>query len=688
MTDAPSGNITAQPFHAPKRKYRPELDGLRAFAVVAVIINHFNQDLLPSGYLGVDIFFVISGYVITSSLTDRPSKNFLDFVTGFYERRIKRLVPALVVFVLITSVLICLVNPDPVKVLRTGLFSLFGLSNIYLFQQSTDYFAQSTKLNPFTHTWSLGVEEQFYLLFPFLIWFSGFAQQSARGRRNLLLWVGALTIASLIGFIYLHEDNQPASYFLMPPRFWEMAAGCLLFVGVQRRAKIVQLLEKVPPLLILAAIIVIMLRSVGGRVGIIAIVSLTAILMTSLKKESRAYKLLTIKMVIYIGLISYSLYLWHWGILSLARWTIGISWWSAPILLTIMVVLAALSYEYLEQPIRKKAVKNRSRTFIIGASALAAAAVIETALASPSVTNKLTLVREDDGIFQKGRKSHQNYIGRFTKRTTRDCTVGPARLLSRPVIKSSIKKCLWVGETSDNKTPVVAILGDSHARQLFPITETLAKEMSLSVYNFSYGTCLVPQDPKQMKKTCMNVNNVPMWVYEELRRPVIFIIASIADPMLHFPSAAMQKQRVASFRMAFEEVLNKGNYLIVVAPNPKFPSIDSSISDICGRGPWAKVNPDCNKEYKFVAKAQQGRRTIYLEELREWASTDKRVAIVDPFDILCGEKDGYCYASSDGKAKYWDATHLNFFAVQSTYPLYKSAIEQLLRVHSGFSTAQ
>ncbi|MFN5465701.1 MAG: acyltransferase family protein [Cyanobacteriota bacterium] len=688
MAVPPSVNINAQAYQAPKHKYRPELDGLRAFAVLAVIINHFNQDLLPSGYLGVDIFFVISGYVITSSLTDRPSKNFLDFLTGFYERRIKRLVPALLVFVLVTSVLICLVNPDPIQALRTGLFSLFGLSNLYLFQQSTDYFSQSTKLNPFTHTWSLGVEEQFYLLFPFLIWFTGFGQQTAHGKRNLLLWIGALTIASLIGFIYLYEDNQPASYFLMPPRFWEMAAGCLLFVGVQRRARIGKPLEKVPPLLALAAITVVMLRPLGGREGIIAIVALTAMLINSLKKGSRAYKLLTIKMVIYIGLISYSLYLWHWGILSLARWTIGISWWSTPILLGIVAVSATLSYEYLEQPIRRKAIKNRSRTFVIGASALVAAAVIETALASPSVTNKLTLVREDDGLFQKGRKSHENYVGPFTKRTAKDCTVGPARLLSRQAIVSSINKCLWVGKNTDKKTPVVAILGDSHARQLFPIAETLAKEKNLSVYDFSYGTCLVPQDPRQIKEKCRNVNDVPMWVYEALQRPVIFIIASVADPILHFPFAAMQKQRVAAFQMAFEEVLNKGNYLIVVAPNPKFPSIDSSISDICGRGPWAKVNPDCNKEYKFVAKAQRGRRTIYLEELTKWASKDERVAIVDPFDILCGEKNGYCYASSDGKAKYWDATHLNFSAVQSTYPLYKSAIEQLLRVHSGFLTAQ
>ena len=215
----------------PSSKYRPEIDGLRAFAVVAVIINHFNKDLLPSGYLGVDIFFVISGYVITSSLAGRESKNFLDFLTGFYERRIKRLVPALVVFVLITSVLISFFNPDPGKALKTGATSLFGLSNLYLLKQSTDYFAESTILNPFTHTWSLGVEEQFYLLFPFLIWFSGFGRQTAKGARNLFCQVGALTIASFIGFIYLYKVNQPAAYFLMPTRFWEMAAGCLLYIG-------------------------------------------------------------------------------------------------------------------------------------------------------------------------------------------------------------------------------------------------------------------------------------------------------------------------------------------------------------------------------------------------------------------------------------------------------------------------
>jgi peptidoglycan/LPS O-acetylase OafA/YrhL len=185
------------------RGYRPEIDGLRALAVVAVIINHFNKAWLPSGYLGVDIFFVISGYVITASLARGDSNNLGEFLVRFYVRRIKRLVPAMVVFVLVISVLICLFNPEPGIALGTGRSSLFGFSNLYLLKRSTNYFAQSTELNPFLHTWSLGVEEQFYLLFPLLVWGSGFGRQARSGARRLFLWVGGLSLISLAAFIVL-----------------------------------------------------------------------------------------------------------------------------------------------------------------------------------------------------------------------------------------------------------------------------------------------------------------------------------------------------------------------------------------------------------------------------------------------------------------------------------------------------
>lgn len=156
-----------------KSDYRPEIDGLRALAVIAVIIDHFNKTLLPSGYLGVDIFFVISGYVISSSLYNDSVKHFGDFISGFYSRRLKRLVPALVLCVLTTGLLICLFDPHPQASLRTGESALFGLSNIYLLRHATDYFGASAQLNTFTHTWSLGVEEQFYVFFPLICWLTG-----------------------------------------------------------------------------------------------------------------------------------------------------------------------------------------------------------------------------------------------------------------------------------------------------------------------------------------------------------------------------------------------------------------------------------------------------------------------------------------------------------------------------------
>ena len=435
-----------------KTKYRPEIDGLRAFAVVAVIINHFNKELLPSGYLGVDIFFVISGYVITSSLANRESKSFGDFIIGFCQRRIKRLVPSLVVFVLITSALIYLFNPDPAKVIESGVASLFGLSNIYLFKQSTDYFAQSTELNAFAHTWSLGVEEQFYLLFPFLIWFSGFGRQARNGARILFFWIGALAVASLAGFIYLYQVNQPAAYFLMPPRFWEMAAGCLIFIGYQKRQKIEQSLERVPPLLVVAAMLGVMFLPVVAAVAAtMAIVILSAILIACLKKGTAAYRLFTLEKVVYIGLISYSLYLWHWGVLSISRWTIGVHWWTVPFQILILRILAHGSYRFIEVKARAGGcLTSRWMTISLGLMALVGSSGlligIQKILAGSGLHYDLN---KDQGLIVGTRVNRQN------------CHLKPLVYEVEEVKVCSVE--------SSNTRRRLIIIGDSHANAVVPM---------------------------------------------------------------------------------------------------------------------------------------------------------------------------------------------------------------------------
>jgi peptidoglycan/LPS O-acetylase OafA/YrhL len=361
---------------AKQYSYRPEIDGIRAFAVTAVIINHFSKELLPSGYLGVDIFFVISGFVITSSLGSLPSKDFCDFLAGFYTRRIKRLVPTLVLFVLINSILICLFNPDPGASLKTGITSLFGLSNLYLLRQSTDYFAPSTELNVFTHTWSLAVEEQFYFLFPFLVWFTGFGRLATKGARNLFWAMGALLLASLIAFVYSYKTNQTAAYFLMPTRLWELGAGCLLFLDLKHSNSFFRTLEKIPSLIVVGSVVAVLFVPFQFAVqATFAIVVLTAILIACLRSGTPAYHLFTHPQVVYIGLISYSLYLWHWGVLSISRWTIGIHWWSVPFQIALMLLLSIASYRYVETPLRRSdwsALRWKSIEYGVGTSAISA----------------------------------------------------------------------------------------------------------------------------------------------------------------------------------------------------------------------------------------------------------------------------------------------------------------------------
>ena len=466
MRSSETSNISA------KSSYRPEIDGLRAFAVVTVIINHFNKNILPGGYLGVDIFFVISGFVITSSLYQRPSKNFKDFISGFYERRIKRLVPALSFFVLISSIAICLFNPKPDLTIRTGLTSLFGLSNLYLLKQSTNYFAQSTALNIFTHTWSLGVEEQFYLLFPFFIWFSGFGKHTKKGISNLFLIVSGLSIASLISFLYLYSTNQPAAYFLMPTRFWEMASGCLLFLGSLKRQSIMRFFERVSPIFLMILIIGVMYLPISfARASTFGVIVLTLGLINSLKQKTFLFKIFTNPKIVYIGLISYSLYLWHWGVLSFSRWTIGIHWWSVPFQIALIFCLSILSYKWIETPFRKNSWSiflkpKKIKTFFIGF-----ATIITTSISIFGITKYRNLIYLP-GVFK--------ISDRFDWGNS-ECGPNNVKKLDNP-----IQNCLKTKRSIDHPHRFF-LLGDSHAAQLVFMGNEVFKDSSYETAYFQTG---------------------------------------------------------------------------------------------------------------------------------------------------------------------------------------------------------
>jgi peptidoglycan/LPS O-acetylase OafA/YrhL len=211
------------------------VDGLRAIAIIAVFIFHLQSSWLPGGLAGVDIFFVISGFVVTRSMMSRSHAGFAAMMTDFYARRFQRIMPPLVVMLLATSLAYCLFVPDAwlsgtIKI--TGRAAFLGLSNIVLGNNSDTYFSPGTALNPFTHTWSLGVEEQFYLLFPFL--FAGWRWTvTAAPPRHTGTWaIFAIAVFSLLACTALAFHDKLLAFYSIASRFWELGTGMLLCLSM------------------------------------------------------------------------------------------------------------------------------------------------------------------------------------------------------------------------------------------------------------------------------------------------------------------------------------------------------------------------------------------------------------------------------------------------------------------------
>lgn len=330
--------------------YRNEIDGLRALAVCAVLANHFFHTNFPNGYLGVDIFFVISGFVITGSLCNRGRSGLCQFLLEFYVRRIRRLIPALAACIVVTSVLISVVHPHPQQFLKTGLFALFGLSNIYLYYQSTDYFGDAASLNPFTHTWSLGVEEQFYLIFPLLFWLS-----LSILKRPVILWAGsAFILASLSAWWVVSAEDPLLAFYVVFFRFWQIGLGVLAFV-VQDRVKWLSVSSHTAKALLCLGLLVLTFApiTVDARIGTVLAALSTALLLLWIGPDKVTLATLQQRLPTYIGRVSYSLYLWHWPVAVLLKYSIGLTWLTGAIGVLASLGLAHLSYRMIEVPFRQ-----------------------------------------------------------------------------------------------------------------------------------------------------------------------------------------------------------------------------------------------------------------------------------------------------------------------------------------------
>lgn len=340
-------------------QYRPEIDGLRAIAVVPVILFHTGLGLMPGGFVGVDVFFVISGYLITAIILNDLARDRFSIV-NFYERRVRRIAPALLVVCIACLPFAALwMLPSELDDFGKDLFhSLLMVSNFELWD-NTGYFSPSTELKPLLHTWSLSVEEQFYLVFPVLLW-----MVRKQTRQVIFRIVAVLALISLFLAWPVSRVDPVANFYLPFTRFWELAAGALLAIGgIPTRYS-----ERTRSALGLAGLILIVGSCLfltselkwPGPVTLAPVVG-TLLVIAFAGPGNLAGRLLSLRPLVAIGLISYSLYLWHQPVFAFARLRSMdmLPGWSYGLLVALVFALAIASYFLVEQPFRKPQVGRR-----------------------------------------------------------------------------------------------------------------------------------------------------------------------------------------------------------------------------------------------------------------------------------------------------------------------------------------
>ena len=342
-----------------KLTYRPEIDGLRAIAILSVIIYHAkisfnNQIILTGGYLGVDIFFVISGFLITSIIIKELKNNNTILLSYFYERRARRILPALF-FVIIISYPFTLITLLPIELLdysKSILFTLGFGSNFYFHYSGIEYGGFSSLLKPFLHTWSLGVEEQYYLIFPiFMIFIFKYLKEKLF---FILIILGA---ASLILSQWAAQYHSSINFYILPTRVWELVMGSLLaYVGINKINFFYKINNFCKEIILLIGLLLIFFSFLYFDSSTLhpSIITLIPVLGVSLiiiygNQELFFSRVISLKPIKYIGLISYSLYLWHYPIFSFARLNNLFQEEYKIFYILLSILLATFSYHFIEK---------------------------------------------------------------------------------------------------------------------------------------------------------------------------------------------------------------------------------------------------------------------------------------------------------------------------------------------------
>ena len=440
-----------------KLSYRPEIDGLRAIAVLMVVLFHAGFGF-SGGYVGVDVFFVISGFLITSLILKAQQQNQFR-LKDFWLRRIRRLVPALLVMQVIVLAVGCwTLLPEDLKDLADSSIAQILLAANFYFADKLDYFAGPAELMPLLHTWSLAVEEQFYLLLPLLL---VFCRRLSRG------WLlGVLASLAVVSFALstwgLFRFPQ-ATFFLLSSRAWELLIGSLLaMIPIKPQPTVKQ--NNLLSMIGLTGIVSCALVFDGttpfpGPAALLPCLSTALFIFATGRGRTYAGQLLATKWFVGVGLISYSLYLWHWPVMVFAKYQFGSQLSPALSIAAIAIsfLLGYLSWKYVETPFRRRQVLPVTGTMLRVTAAAAVSIVL--------VAGVFSLL---DGLPQRW---DSNILSLLDNRPDRSVATHSSRAVRRDELPT-----LGSAEDAISKTPAVLLWGDSHALSIHALCDDLAKE--------------------------------------------------------------------------------------------------------------------------------------------------------------------------------------------------------------------
>ncbi len=626
-------------------KYRPDIDGLRAIAVLAVVFYHYGIGAMHGGFVGVDVFFVISGYLITGIIHKEIEHGKFTF-SAFYERRIRRIFPAL--FVVLTTTLavgfLLLLPSDLLRLGSAALATLLFGSNVLFWRQS-GYFDISSEYNPLLHTWSLAVEEQFYIALPILLIV---LQRFAKGWVKPVLIVG--TILSFALCVGVQSLRPAATFFLSPFRAWELLLGGWLAVGgvppIQSARVRVPMSVAALALLLWSLWWIKAGPAFPGWQAALPVIATAVLLHAGAQGSSWVRRLLSLKPLVFVGLISYSLYLWHWPLLVLVCYRNGMEPLAPALrwlLCGVAILLAAASYRWVETPFRRR------RTDAVGGAR-------KKVFAAAAVASVLLLVTASFAS-----RLHNGWQSRFSSQVV---AYDEAR---NPVIP--YKEC--DGRVADFKSdecrigvkddsPRILLWGDSHALAWAPGLDGLLREAGTSGILAVHSACaplVGVQNPGH--GGCDILNERLLTELQGRQFDAIIMVAnwpSYSDPKGQY-SLIDDQGRIGNsqvFAPALERTLNEirmhATHVILIGPVPGAPD------DIPFRMALAKMGVISLPAAKPAVLARS--QADWFWQAADRYRNDAEIVLVNPAPWFCNEAS-CIYKTKQGQLLYRDGDHLS-----------------------------